>query len=205
MIISYKHKFIFIKTRKTAGSTIELILRKQLGPDDIATKLGDEKCPCVNCNETLFSHTGHRYIAENWPNEWKNYYKFAVDRNPWDKIVSAFFYWDTLYSDTPGVSTDQGFKKFAATPARTFPNDWNMYSDSNKLVVDQLLQYENLHKEFPEVCKMLGVPYNNELDYIKAKAGFKNFDGYQHLFNDDARCRVEKQCKPLIDHFNYKF
>jgi predicted chitinase len=35
MIISHKYKFIFIKTRKTAGTTIEYNLSKYLGNDDI--------------------------------------------------------------------------------------------------------------------------------------------------------------------------
>ena len=35
MIISHKHKFIFIKTRKTAGTTIEYNLSKYLGSEDI--------------------------------------------------------------------------------------------------------------------------------------------------------------------------
>ncbi|MFW6009256.1 MAG: sulfotransferase family 2 domain-containing protein [archaeon] len=35
MIISHKHKFIFIHTRKTAGSTITVYLNKYLGPNDL--------------------------------------------------------------------------------------------------------------------------------------------------------------------------
>lgn len=35
MIISHKHKFIFLHARKCAGSSIEVALNKHLGPDDI--------------------------------------------------------------------------------------------------------------------------------------------------------------------------
>ena len=37
MIISHKHKFVFIKTAKTGGSTIENILGDHLGNKDIAS------------------------------------------------------------------------------------------------------------------------------------------------------------------------
>lgn len=40
MIASYLHNFIFIKTKKTAGTTIEMTLGPLCGPDDIITPLG---------------------------------------------------------------------------------------------------------------------------------------------------------------------
>ena len=35
MIISHKHKFIFMHSRKCAGSSMEVMLNKHLGPNDI--------------------------------------------------------------------------------------------------------------------------------------------------------------------------
>ena len=42
MIISHKHKFIFLKTVKTAGTSIEIALSKYCGPDDIITPASPE-------------------------------------------------------------------------------------------------------------------------------------------------------------------
>ena len=39
MIVSHEHKFIFLKTKKTAGTSIELALSQLCGPDDIITPL----------------------------------------------------------------------------------------------------------------------------------------------------------------------
>ena len=44
MIVSHSHRFIFIKTRKVAGTSVELFLSQFCGEEDIVTTLGpDEK------------------------------------------------------------------------------------------------------------------------------------------------------------------
>ena len=42
MIVSHRHRFIFVKTAKTAGSSVELYLRQFCGPDDIVPYLGPD-------------------------------------------------------------------------------------------------------------------------------------------------------------------
>lgn len=39
MIISHKHRFVFVKTRKTAGTSIELSISRYCGPDDLIGKV----------------------------------------------------------------------------------------------------------------------------------------------------------------------
>ena len=39
MIISHSHKFVFVKTKKTAGTSIECALAPHLEPGDLASPL----------------------------------------------------------------------------------------------------------------------------------------------------------------------
>jgi hypothetical protein len=45
MIISHDHKFIFIKSKKTAGTSIELALRPLCGREDIIAPVREEDEP----------------------------------------------------------------------------------------------------------------------------------------------------------------
>lgn len=42
MIVSHAHKFIFLKTRKVAGTSMEIALSRYVGPDDIVTPISEE-------------------------------------------------------------------------------------------------------------------------------------------------------------------
>ncbi|WP_293150922.1 hypothetical protein [Okeania sp. SIO2C9] len=42
MIISYRYKFIFLKTKKTAGTSVEISLSRFCGDDDVITPISLE-------------------------------------------------------------------------------------------------------------------------------------------------------------------
>ena len=50
MIVSHQHRFVFLKTAKTAGTSIEVLLRRFCGPDDIVTPITpvDEQAPLAD-------------------------------------------------------------------------------------------------------------------------------------------------------------
>ena len=126
MILSHKHRYIFIKTRKTAGTSIELALSVNCGPNDVITlqdQSNDVKIQsdlryktAQNCkikptgilghiksllgfDKSYFHHISaykiRRIIGEEI---FSNYHKFCVVRNPWDRVVSTYF-WRIKNSD----------------------------------------------------------------------------------------------------------
>jgi hypothetical protein len=118
MIISHKHKFIFIKTAKTAGTSLEIALSAICGKDDVISKIlpEDEKIrqelgfrgaqnyqiPLMDCvwrdiprllhrrkRLIFFNHASAQHIKRHVkPEVWNDYYKFCFERNPWDKLIS---------------------------------------------------------------------------------------------------------------------
>ena len=62
MIISHEHKFIFLKTRKTAGTSIELALSGLCGPDDIITPISPNDEP-LRANGRRPAELAHAWLV----------------------------------------------------------------------------------------------------------------------------------------------
>lgn len=199
MIISHKHKFIFIKTRKTAGSSIEKFLMSRLGPSDIFGGMEYEDLSPKNLN-TFREHADHKHIRKNYPFEWKNYYKFCVERNPWDKAVS-FYYW---YKESKPNKTKKGFSNFIMSRKFENRNDWWQYAGEIPFV-DHVCMYENLELDFLWICSHLGIPYYNELKKIKLKSSFRQKCDYHQMYTNETKDRIATLFYKPIEYFNYVF
>src|SRR6476661_3864555 len=98
MIISHRHRFIFLKRRKTAGTSLELALSEHCGPDDLITAVSPEdeatrrtlgfpgpQNHFINGREVMNHHPASIAMAIVGPDKWSSYYKFTIERNPYDK------------------------------------------------------------------------------------------------------------------------
>jgi len=204
MIISHKYKFIFIKTRKTAGSSIERILLDHLGRDDVFAGMICEGHSPINvlAPKKITEHVGQIRIKSAYPHEWNNYFKFAVERNPWDKAVS-FYHW---YQHSKPYKVKQGFSNFVLGKNFGNRNDWKLYANSNSILVDSVINYENLNNEFSNICQRLGIPYRNELKQTKLKGKFREDNkSYKEYYSLESKARVAEIFTNVIETFDYKF
>ncbi len=115
MIISHKHKFIFIKSGKVAGSSLEMALRPHLGNDDVITPVAEDKDINVvdkisgarnyrnssNYDEMVsrgnigifYEHAQAYEIKGQIPSSiWNSYYKFSIERDPREKSLSVYYH-----------------------------------------------------------------------------------------------------------------
>lgn len=200
MIISHKYKFIFIKTRKTAGSSIErYLVDHYLGPDDICTGSDVDGMPAMNIQEGVNGHCGWRWIKKHYPYEWANYYKFAVERNPWDAMISRY-YW---YKHKKPGKVNKPFRNWINAKTIHRYNDWNMYADHDEILVDALIQYEKLART---LSKNKVIPHRGELHTYFIKSGYRPRTHYYWEYYDRrSRDFVAYAFKKQIELFNYKF
>jgi len=232
MIISHKHRFIFIKTAKTAGTSIEIFLSPHCGEEDVVTPIHPHVEPHRARNHTgywnplpeffanrfeRFRHTmrdlrrGRKFINHLparlarhriAPEVWNGYFKFCVERNPWDKTLSHYHMLRRMVAENEGVDLD-----FDAYLARgRFCTNIEKYTDlQGGLLVDQVIRYESLDEGLAEVFERFGIPFDGSLG-VKAKADFrKDRRPYKEVYTDAQRETVERIFADEIRMHGYRF
>jgi hypothetical protein len=96
---------------------------------------------------------------------WGSYYKWCVERNPWDKVVSDYYYrFRRLVRPTLREFLESGL----AGAARNFP----LYTVGGDVAVDFVARYERLEDHLRDVAASLGLP-GAATTLPRAKAGFR--------------------------------
>ena len=181
MILSHKYKFIFIKTRKTAGSSIEYNLSKCLGEKDVLTPLynilnTEDAVPKNYIFDNKFSNTLKKFgllkLSKYFRDEfkthdhcikikrmvgskiWNSYFKFCVEREPVDKCLSYYF----MRKNSPLSKASRKKMSWSQFVKKgNFPVDDDFYIYKNSLMVDKIIKFENLNSEFSEVLSYLDI------------------------------------------------
>lgn len=113
MIVSHKHKFIFIKTHKTSTQTFMKFIKPHLGQDDIMagdpsndvndnTKINVDKLlptgkTALMYQEKYGNHLPWFIIKEIVGDDiWNEYTKFTIEREPQDRLVSLFCFMNPI-------------------------------------------------------------------------------------------------------------
>lgn len=229
MIISHRHKFVFIKTRKTAGTSIEILLSSICGEDDIITPISPK-------DEELRKQLGFRgaqnfavdkkyhsrfewYLqglrserkhfknhltgqqVRQWIDQdiWNNYYKFSIERNPFDKVLSLYHY-------AGGDEKFGSFATFIDSGMMRGCMDFDHYTYGGVPILDQVFQYENLKNAMSEIEERLQHHFPKDISELKTKSGFRKKKlPYQEVISDDERSKIELAFAREIKFFNYQF
>ena len=201
MIISHKHQFIFVKTKKTAGSTLEKLLYPYLGENDICTGSPRDDTPQKNTTITN-GHMSWRQIEATYPNEWRNYYKFTIERNPWDKVVSSYFWHKIIKEERFGTMP---FEEYVMT-CELLPVDWMNYAHQKTIRVDDVYFYEDMRTMYDSLNKMFGLHITeDDWQTTKCKSGIRKVEGYKELHNKATIDRVHHLFAKEIKTLGYRY
>ena len=179
MIID-KEKLIFIHIPKNAGTSIS---------------------SCFYCNRIRQprKHASIKEIKDEFPVEYKTYKKFAVVRNPYDRIVSYFFYLKKLNNY---YVRDIDFKAWlnylVSIKKENINNSELKKTFTQSSWIDNtvnILKFENLEKEMNNFLKKeIKLPKIN-------KSNHQNFLKY---YDKNSLNNVYNIFKEDFEKFNYK-
>ena len=175
MLLSHKYKFIFIKTKKTAGTSVEIELNKLMSDKDIVTPIKPSHQDHTPRNyiyngKKLFNHMMMSDLKKIIPQSVHDgYFKFCIEREPVEKCLSDFFMLkNSLYHIRNKIPLT--WKEYLK--AGQFPIDTKKYTNENNvLCVDKIIKYENLESDLFEISQKLGFKFSGV--NVRAKSGFR--------------------------------
>ncbi len=228
MIVSHEHKFIFLKTKKTAGTSIELALTRLCGDGDIITPLtrideaqraggrGAQNWKLHSWwgsplwKRRLFKFTAEDYgFYNHMPAEaakalldddtaWNSYFKFAFDRNPWDRQVSFYHHRYRREVAPPP------FAEFIHNDRRARVNNYEIYSIAGSVAVDFVGRFETLEADLKHALAQVGLRLDEALP--RAKTTFRKSDApYRSYYDGDTRDIVGRWYEREIKLLDYAF
>lgn len=217
MLISHKHKFIFIHIPKCAGSSITYALLNNLyfklprNQDWKYNKLSTDIAEVFQVatdhgnSSELDQHSTFETINEYFVKKKLNineYFKFSFMRNPWDRRVSQYEY----AKKRAGITNSDWANKVASMSFPEFITELNdlqlnwVSNKKNNIAVDFLGSGENLQQEFNQVCEKIGIPHI-ELPH-KNKTEHKHYTEY---YNEETKRIIKSNCVKDIKYFGYEF
>ena len=227
MIVSHEHKYVFIKTPKTAGTSLEIALSKYCGPDDIITPISprDEasrralgharpqnytiprrrwsardhvKWLAGKGPPAFFNHASASYMRRYLPGGvWEDYFTFCFERNPWDKAISRY-YWDHREDPAPDLSA------YIRDELPHKRRGWDLYTIDGRVAVDRVYLFEELDEAVSDLSERFG--FAQGLDLPRAKSGHRPGRAhYTALLDDGQRNAIAALFSEEIEAFGYTF
>lgn len=220
MIISHKHKFIFLKTHKTGGTSLQIALSSKCGGEDVISRLHpDDNEELVKANgkgeqntivplkyynkrdwfqfivrgrrQHYSEHIDVGYL-KRWIGEdvWNTYYKFCFERNPFEKVLS-YYYWRVRDSK---ITLDDFMEENLVQLS-----DVEIYTDRRGIIADDIFLYEKMDDVISKLEKKLG--FLIPLKKIKAKTGYrKERKSYEDEFTNEQLAKIAAAFKFEINN-----
>lgn len=200
-MISLQKRFLFVHIPKTAGNSIQSVLRDYSEDQLVALRKeqdGIERFGLRNAKYKIKKHSKlseyHHALGDE---QFRDLYKFTCVRNPWDRMVSYYF--------TPTQNTETwNREKFREIISKAVSvADYLRLRNGEKdpfANVDYIMKFENLVDDFRSVCKAIGISPPALPQYNRSSR-----EHYSKYYDDELRELVRAQFAPEIKRFGYTF
>jgi hypothetical protein len=229
MILSHAHKFIYIKTMRTASSSIEVALSKICGPDDVITPTRRDIAEMRGSLKAQNYRLSHPLVPkrpllkrllgrpEKYYHESIGYYEhipaWRVRAYAGEAVWRSYFKftfdrnpWDREVSFFfyKGIrkNKSQTFEDFLRNKRISYIPNFDLYSEHDRVCVDRVGQYETLAQDFAAILGELGLA--GAVDLPRTNASERLAD-YRELYTPPTKALVADWYRREIDFLGYEF
>jgi len=205
-MISIDHKCIFIHIPRTGGTSIEEgIWPARRGPESLWMGFIDEH---HNKYQTGgLQHLLAKQIKEEvGSNVFNSYWKFSVVRNPWDRIISQYFYTQrkSRIQEFLGVEKIESLEEYLELIQKKKYVHWEeqwkfLYDDSENCLVDSIYRFESLGATIEKIFRDLNI--SKEVPHINKT----KHSHYSEYYTPETKELVAELYATDILTFNYEF
>jgi hypothetical protein len=226
MIISHRYQFIFIKTHKTAGSSMEIALGALCGPEDVVTPMAPNVGQnfhdpswlarsyassrilrkCLNRHSPLLGKWYYEHMPATRVRAlvgeeiWRTYHKFCFERNPWEKVVS-YYNWKRFGQKRKLPE----FRQYVLEKSHRLPTDADLYLDGDdQCLMDEVLDFSDFRASFEALCRRLAIPYSGNMPREKTNITQQPVD-YRTYYDEESCAKVAACYAREIRLFGYQF
>jgi hypothetical protein len=208
MIISHSNQFIHFKSGKTASTSLDIFFSAYCDESDVITSvdLEGKKAGWFKAkNSGGFSKHMFPIDIKNKISSdlFNTYYKFTSVRNPWDKMVSIY-YWVNRNKDN---IVKDGFKNWIVSLTKINWDDFRLEpfcKVDGEYILDDYIRFENLEEDIKNVCNELNLKYDPKY-LIKTKSNTNPRLGYKVHYDAETIDLVSDKLKYEIETFGYSF
>lgn len=199
MLISERHRFVFIHIYKTAGTSVTEALRPLSKGKWWSRRIWGRGIPI----DLSVHATAADVIASNGRKWWDRFFTFAFVRNPWDREVSIYKYvlqhkTHTWYDRIKSYGSFDQYIRWTCAYDVHDQSDF-IYSNDGELLVDYVGRYETVESDFQTVCNRIGVKAR------LPRLNVSNDRPYREFYTREARSLVEEAFASDIKLFGYNF
>jgi hypothetical protein len=200
-MISFQKRFLFVHIPKTAGNSIQSVLRDYSEDELIALRKEQDGIERFGLRNPKYKIKKHSTLSEYrdalGDEQFRNLYKFTCVRNPWDRMVSYYFT-PTQNPETWNRKNFRGIISKAVSVAnylRLDEDEQNPFAN-----VDYIMRFENLADDFHAVCGALDISPPTLPQYNRS-----NREHYSKYYDDELRELVCSRFAAEIERFGYTF
>jgi len=181
-MINHEYKYLFLHIEKCGGNTVRAAL-------DLPY-------------ESTGGHIPLERKSQYFKHDPKDYFKFTFVRNPWDRMVSTYAFYQ---KNLPPLSFKEYTTKLLNRPE---PETWkgyiscydSIFCKNTKITIDFIGKIENFQQDFNTVCDKIGIPQQQLPHENKSK-----HKHYTEYYDEETKQIVAEKYAKDIEYFGYEF